>query len=481
METPILKRTKIICTIGPASENRETLTALMNAGMNAARLNFSHGTHDEQKDKIDLIKSVREELSLPIPIILDTKGPEIRTGKFENGGIILEEGQKFFIYTDDRIGNQESCSASYEGMLSDVKIGDKVLIDDGLIQLTVTDISGDRLTTVADNGGEIKDNKGINLPGVHINLPAITDKDKKDILFGISQGIDFVAASFTRSSGDVLFLRYFLDENDGKNVKIISKIENREGVDNIASIISESDGIMVARGDLGVEIPPEEVPLIQKDIISKCNRAGKFVITATQMLDSMIHNPRPTRAEVADVANAILDGTDVVMLSGETASGNYPVEAVEMMTNVALSAEEGIDYDGKIRQFRKTLDRTVTNVTCFAACSSAEAIKASAIIVPTLKGYSAAIMSGFRPKSPIIAFSPNKEVVRQLALFWGLFPHYIEYMNDAERFFNSVIRKTRREGKIQDGDYIVLSAGLPLGQSAHTNMVRIHQVGVEYE
>lgn len=472
-----MKRTKIICTIGPTSEDKETLKSLMEAGMNAARLNFSHGSHEEQKEKMDMVKELRDELDLPIPIILDTKGPEIRTGDFENDGIELKEGDKLTITTEDVIGNEKLISVTYEELPNDVSPGDRILIDDGLIELTVNKVSDNIIETTVNNGGRVGNKKGINVPGVHVNLPSITDRDKNDILLGINQGVDFIAASFIRTGEDVAYLRKFLDDNGGQGISIISKIENKEGIDHIDDIIENSDGIMVARGDMGVEIPPEDVPLIQKKIIKKCNRERKFVITATQMLDSMMRNPRPTRAEVADVANAILDGTDAVMLSGETANGKYPLESVEMMYNVAISVEKGIDFRGKLRKRRSDMEDSVTNAIGYATCSSAESLEAAAIITPTTSGYTARMMASFRPESPIFAFSTNEKVVRQLGLVWGVVPNNHEYIESADVFFDSVIDATKKKDLIKDGDVIILTAGLPLGIGGKTNMMRINTVG----
>lgn len=472
-----MNKTKIICTIGPACEDKETMKKLMEAGMNGARLNFSHGNHDEQKIKMDLIKEVREELRLPIPIILDTKGPEIRTGDFKNGEAELKEGQEFRITTDNVLGDEKMCSTTYLDIAGDVSQGDRILIDDGLIELTVDRVENNEIVTVVNNGGTVKNKKGINIPGVHVNLLSITENDKKDILFGISQNVDFIAASFIRTGRDVEYLRKFLNDNAGESLRIISKIENKEGIDNIDDIIDASDGIMVARGDMGVEIPAEDVPLIQKSIIRKCNMKGKFVITATQMLDSMIRNPRPTRAEVADVANAVLDGTDAIMLSGETAAGKYPVESVEMMVNVSKSAEKGIDYDGIIKKHRARMESSLTNTIGFATCSSAESLGAAAIIAPTTSGYTARVMSSFRPQCPIISFSTSRRVMRRLSLVWGVIPYYHEYMDAADIFFANVVKESKNEGLIKDGDIIVLTAGLPLGIGGTTNMMRIMTVG----
>ncbi|MDR3296349.1 MAG: pyruvate kinase [Clostridiales Family XIII bacterium] len=478
MET---KRTKLICTIGPASEDRELLREMMFAGMNAARLNFSHGTHPDHKAKIDLIKELREEIKLPVAVILDTKGPEIRTGVFEGGSAELSEGQKFTIVTEELTGNAGICSTSYADLVKDVSVGDRILIDDGLIELCVDETLPDRIVCTVHNGGQIKDHKSINLPGVYVNLPAMSDRDKDDIEFGIQENVDFIAASFIRKAADVLEIRKFLAALGGQKIKIIAKIENMEGVENIDEIIEVSDGVMVARGDLGVEIPPEKVPLIQKDIIRKCNDVGKFVITATQMMDSMIRNPRPTRAEVADVANAILDGTDVVMLSGETASGKYPLEAVKMMVDVALSAEGAISHSRFVRERRGGVpDTSVTNAIGFCTVNSADSLKAKAIVIPTSSGKTAYTVSKYRPRSPIIAFSMDEQSVRQLSLIWGVTAFHMERFSDQQDFFRAVIRHCMESKLVAEGDIIVLTAGIPLGISGNTNMLRIHEIGHEF-
>jgi pyruvate kinase len=478
MGTAVQKRTKLICTIGPACSQRDTLKQMMLTGMNAARLNFSHGTHPEHKTVMDLIKEIREELELPIPIILDTKGPEIRTGGFENGSAELVEGSKFTIKTEETLGNASVCSTSYEGFAGDVKPGDRILIDDGLIGLRIDAVAdGDVLCTV-ENGGTIKDHKSINLPGAIVRLPAISGKDKEDLEFGIREGVDFIAASFIRKAQDVRDIRKYLDLLGGQGIKIISKIENREGVDNITEIIDASDGIMVARGDLGVEIPPEEVPLIQKDIIKHCNELGKFVITATQMMDSMIRNPRPTRAEVADVANAILDGTDATMLSGETASGKYPLEAVNMMVHVAQSAESAIVHSRFFRERRDSLKGDMTNVIGDSTVRCAETLNAKAIVTPSTAGKTALMISKHRPPTLIIAFSTNRQVVRQLSLVWGVSAYYLERLDDQTDFFRTIISRCIKLELVVEGDIIVLTAGVPLGVSGKTNMLRIHEIGM---
>jgi pyruvate kinase len=367
---------------------------------------------------------------------------------------------------------------TYKGLIRDVSLGDKLLIDDGLIGLTVKEIKDDKIITNVDNGGTVKNNKSINLPGTHINLPSLTDKDREDIKFGIENGVDFIASSFTRSGDDVARLRSFMDATEnGGDIKIISKIENIEGIENIDEIIATSDGIMVARGDLGVEIASELVPSVQKEIIQKCNKAGKFVITATQMLDSMMRNPRPTRAEVADVANAIYDGTDCVMLSGETASGEYPLEAVQMMTRICKVTESEVDYEKHVQIRRSKLENSVYNSIGLAACSAAENLSAKAILAPTSSGYTASIMSAFRPSKPIIAFAMNPRIVRKMALYWGVKPYLCEYMDEIESFFNHIISIAKKKNDIEDGDLSILVVGLPLGTGAKTNTVRIHTVG----
>ncbi|MDR2087751.1 MAG: pyruvate kinase [Clostridiales Family XIII bacterium] len=471
------KRTKLICTIGPACTDKEILRNMMLAGMNAARLNFSHGSYPDHKEKIDLIKELRAELGLPIAVILDTKGPEIRTGTFAGGSAELKEGQSFTIVTEDCVGNAECCSTSYEALARIVKPGDRVLIDDGLIGLTVDESDGVRVRCTVHNGGTVKDRKSINLPGVHLDLPALSDRDRDDIEFGIEQEVDFIAASFVRTASDVQEIRKFLAVLGGQQIKIISKIENREGVDNIDEIIAASDGVMVARGDLGVEIPPEEVPLIQKEIIRRCNSNGKFVITATQMMDSMIRNPRPTRAEVADVANAVLDGTDVIMLSGETASGKYPLEAVKMMVDVAVAAEGAIGHSRLYRDRRNGRVHDVTGVIGFCTVNSADSLRAKAIVTPTSSGNTALMISKHRPKSKIIAFSLNDRVVRQLSLVWGVTAYRMERLDDQQEFFRDVIRHCMRLKLMNEGDIIVITAGVPLGISGGTNMLRIHEIG----
>ncbi|HHZ00046.1 MAG TPA: pyruvate kinase, partial [Tissierellia bacterium] len=418
-----MRKTKIVCTIGPSSTDEETFKDLVLNGLNVARLNFSHGTHEEHKGKIDTIKKVREELKAPIAIMLDTKGPEIRIRDFETGQAELKKGQEFILTTREIPGNENMVSVTYDQFARDIKPGDEILIDDGLILMEAVEIIGDTdVKCLVKNGGVLKNKKGINVPGVQINLPALTDRDISDIRFGIEQGIDYIAASFIRKKDDVSQIRRVIEEENASHIMIISKIENRQGVENLDEIIEASDGIMIARGDLGVEIPAEEVPLVQKMIIGKCNQAGKPVITATQMLDSMIRNPRPTRAEVSDVATAIFEGTDAIMLSGETASGSYPVEAVKTMVRIALMIESSLDYKEILKSKSPASNCSITDSISYATCKSSLDLRAAAVISATTSGYTAANVSRYRPAAPIIAATPSEQVMRKLALYWGVYP-----------------------------------------------------------
>lgn len=473
-----MKKTKIVCTIGPASEKEEVLKELFLNGLNVARLNFSHGTHEEHKAKIDTIKKLREEMDLPIGIMLDTKGPEIRIGTFNVDEIELNDGDIFTLTTKDIVGDKTKVYVSYEGLPKDVKEGNRILIDDGLVELVVEEIVDETdIKCKVLNGGTLKDHKGVNVPNVSINLPPITEKDINDIKFGIENDIDFIAASFIRKASDVLEIRKILEENNGEHIEIISKIENQEGVDNIEEIIEASDGIMVARGDLGVEIQTEEIPLIQKRIIKKCNIAGKPVITATQMLDSMIRNPRPTRAEVTDVANAILDGSDAIMLSGETAAGKYPLEAIKTMYNIATKTEESIDYMEILKAKSIVKDVTTTNAISKATCTTAEDLEASAIITATSSGYTSKAISRFRPRAPIIAATTTKRVMRKLSLVWGVHPVQSLKSNITDEVIDRSIHSAMEKGYIKEGDLIVITAGIPVGVSGTTNLIKVHTVG----
>lgn len=468
------KKTKIVCTIGPASESAETLKQLIDEGMNVCRLNFSHGSYDEHQVRIDTIKKVRNEVKRPIAILLDTKGPEIRTGNFNKDEVTLNAGQKFTITMDDVVGDETKCTVSYKELVDDVNVNDRILIDDGLIELIVLSKDKKDILCEVKNTGIVKNKKGVNVPNVKINLPAITQKDKEDIIFGIKNDIDYIAASFVRKASDVLAIREVLENNGGQSIKIISKIESQEGVDNIDEILEVSDGIMVARGDLGVEIPTEEIPMVQKEIIKKCNSLSKYVITATQMLDSMMRNPRPTRAEVTDVANAIFDGTDAIMLSGETAAGKYPVEAVKTMAKIARATEESFDYELILRQKKAFMQPTITNAISHATCTTAMDLKAKAIITATSGGYTARMVSSYRPFAPIIASTNDEKTYRQMSLYWGVFAILNTESGSAEDVIDSSIQLSLEKNAIDAGDLVVITAGVPVGKSGTTNLLRVH-------
>ena len=472
------KKTKIVCTLGPASDSEEVLTQLVENGLNVCRFNFSHGDHAEQKVRMDTAKKVREKLNVPVALLLDTKGPEIRTGNFADPEVFLEEGSKFIITMADVIGNKEMCTVSYKGLAEDVVEGDTILIDDGLVGLKVENVVGEEIHCVVENSGIVKNHKGVNVPGVKINLPALTPKDISDIEFGITQGIDFIAASFVRKASDVLAIREVLENNNATDIQIISKIENQEGVDNLDEILQVSDGLMVARGDLGVEIPTEDIPIVQKQMIKKCNALGKPVITATQMLDSMIRNPRPTRAEVTDVANAIYDGTDAIMLSGETAAGKYPVEAVKVMAAIAKRIEETLDYDTILRS--KGLNNTnVTDAISYATCTTAKSLTASGIVTSTSSGYTARMVSKFRPKTPIIAATPNERTSRQLSLSWGVYTVMCEQAENTDDLIDNSIEASKNEGYIHEGELVVITTGVPTGVSGTTNLIKVQVISEE--
>jgi pyruvate kinase len=473
-----MKKTKIVCTIGPASENKAVMRELVDNGMNIIRLNFSHGDFAEHLPRINTLKELREETGKPLAILLDTKGPEIRTGKFGVDVVNLVEGQEFTLTTLEYLGDQNKCQVSYKGLAQDVKPGDKILIDDGLIGLEVKETTETDVKCVVQNAGPVKNHKGINVPGVSIKLPAITEKDVNDIIFGIQNGIDFVAASFIRKAADVIAIRKVLEDNGGHDIQIISKIENQEGVDNLDEILEVSDGLMVARGDLGVEIPMEQVPLVQKEMIRKCNKVGKPVITATQMLDSMIRNPRPTRAETTDVANAILDGTDAIMLSGETAAGKYPVEAVKTMATIA-QATEGILCHEKILKAgaKGSFDDGVTFAVSHATCDTALDLNAAAIITATSSGFTARKISKFRPKSPIIAACTSEKVRRRLAMVWGVESIKVEDAESSDALFERAISKAKDNNMVKSGDLVVITAGVPVGVAGATNIMKVHIVG----
>jgi pyruvate kinase len=473
-----MKKTKIVCTIGPASESKDVFEQLVINGLDVARLNFSHGNHEEHEQRINTIKEVRWGLDKSVAILLDTKGSEIRTGKFKDGEVELVEGQSFTITTRDVLGDNTICNISYDGLPEDVDEGDTILIDDGLVGLRVRKIVSDTdIECIVENGGVISNNKGVNVPGVKLNLPAVTEKDRLDIKFGIEKDVDFIAASFIRKASDVLAIREILEDNDVHHIQIISKIENQEGLDNIDEIIKMSDGIMIARGDLGVEIPTEEIPLAQKEIIKKCNKAGKPVITATQMLDSMIRNPRPTRAEVTDVANAIFDGTDAIMLSGETAAGKYPVEAVKIMSDIAKRAEMAIDYEGLLRVKAVEKETLVTDAISYATCRIAADLGASAILTATATGFTARMVSKFRPAVIIIAVVTSEHVRRRLSLSWGVHTVLTKQLHSTDEIIAVSVDKALKAGLINSGDLVVITAGVPVGASGTTNLIKVHTVG----
>jgi len=452
-----MRKTKIVCTIGPASDNYETLKEMMKAGMNVARLNFSHGTYEEQKKKADLIKKLREELNLPVALLLDTKGPEIRTGTF-NEKVILNDNDTFTLCNEDIIGDNTRVSVSYKELYNDVKIKDTILIDDGLINLEVTNIDNKDIICKVINGGELSNNKSINVPNLKLNLPSLTEKDIADINFAIENGFDYIAASFVRKVDDVLAIRNILKEKNNTHIKIISKIENREGIDNFDAILKASDGIMVARGDLGVEIPMEEVPVVQKIMIKKTYSQGKVVITATQMLDSMINSPSPTRAEVSDVANAIFDGTSAIMLSGETANGKHPVKCIEVMNKIALSTENSIDYwkRYKVRDFSSNNFEFIIN---HSLCLSAMNMNAKAIFCYTKTTDTPRILSSFTPKCPIYALTSNKDVFNQLSLVWNIKPMLLDTEYEPKKMIFDGILKTKENKELNIGDIVMIAGG----------------------
>lgn len=474
-----MKKTKIVATLGPSTSDIEVIKALIKAGVDGARLNFSHGSHDSHGQMIDKLKQAREELKKPVALILDTKGPEIRLKSFKDGSALLEAGKTFTITTDEVEGSAKKVSTTYKGFPQDMKAGDKILLDDGLIELKVKEVKGNDIICIIINGGTIKDNKGVNVPDTYINLPSLTERDIEDIKFGIKMGIDYVAASFIRSAEDVKEIRRVLEKNGGDKIRIISKIENREGVKNFDAILSASDGIMVARGDMGVEINPEEVPVIQKELIRKSNIKGKLVITATQMLESMIHNPRPTRAEANDVANAIFDGTDCVMLSGETAGGKYPVQAVEMMARIAFVTEGAIDYHQTINSHKivSESDTSITDAIAYAACTISSDLKAAAIATATNSGFTARMVSKFRPDCPIIALTEKEGIGRHLNLYWGVTPVFCRDFGSNEEVTNKVLKSAENLEMAQTGDSIVIVAGFPIGIAGTTNTIKVSTVG----
>ena len=486
----MLRKTKIVCTLGPSTDDEKVLRRLIEEGMNVARFNFSHGSHEEQMGRLKMLRKLRDELKRPVAALLDTKGPEIRLREFTEGKVELESGQTFTLTTEEIVGDVNRVSITYKDLPQDIKSGDRILIDDGLIGLEVkkiqpvagakTDADGklpmDIICTVL-NGGVVSNKKGVNVPNVELSMPYISEKDYSDIVFAVENDYDFIAASFVRTADDVLAIRRILEEKGGEDIHIIAKIENMQGVQNIDEIIRVSDGIMVARGDMGVEIPLEDVPVIQKMIIKKVCGAGKVVITATQMLDSMMKHPRPTRAEATDVANAIYDETSAIMLSGETAAGMYPIEAVQTMVRIAVRTEQDINYVQRFKQREVMSNPDVTNAISHATCTMAGDLNAAAIITVSKSGRTARMISKYRPVSPIIGGCLTEKVYRQLGLSWGVAPLLLEEKNNAEELFDYAVDTAEKAKVIEKGDVVVLTAGVPLGVSGTTNLIKVQVAG----
>lgn len=475
----MFRKTKIVSTIGPASESVEKLTQLIESGMNVARLNFSHGDFDEHGARITNIRAASKAVGKTVAILLDTKGPEIRTGSLKGGECYLEKGSTAYVSMKDIEGDAERFSVTYSGLINDVHPGSKILLDDGLVELQVEEVDkeNEEIKTTVLNNGPLKNKKGVNVPNVSVNLPGITDKDAKDIEFGIEQGVDFIAASFVRRASDVLEIKELLEKHNANHIQIIPKIENQEGVDNIDEILEVSDGLMVARGDLGVEIPAEDVPLVQKQLIRKCNKAGKPVITATQMLDSMQRNPRPTRAEASDVANAIFDGTDAIMLSGETAAGDYPVEAVQTMHNIASKTETGLNHVSLLQDRSKHSDMTITDAISQSVTHTAINLDAAAIVTPTESGHTARMISKYRPKAPIVAITSDEEVNRKLSLVWGVYAVMGPRAYSTDDMLDVAVERSLASGLADRGDRVIITGGVPVGESGTTNLMKVHVIG----
>ncbi|WP_298025072.1 pyruvate kinase [uncultured Dysosmobacter sp.] len=469
-----MRKTKIVCTLGPATDREGVLREMLEAGMNVARFNFSHGTHAEHKARLEALKALREEMDLPVAAMLDTKGPEIRLKSFENGSVHLTGGTEFTLTTEDIVGDETRCAITYADLPGDVKAGDTILLDDGLVRLTVLETTAHSIRCRVENDGTMKNNKGVNVPNVRLSMPYMSQRDRDDILFGVEQGFDYIAASFVRTAADVREIRGLLDKA-GSNIRIIAKIENQEGVSNLPDILAVADGIMVARGDMGVEIDFTEIPIIQKDMIAQCVACGKPVITATQMLDSMMENPRPTRAEITDVANAIYDGTSAIMLSGETAAGKYPVEAVHTMDAIARRTEANIDYGKPVKNSGRRL--SITAATAHAACTTALDIGADAILTVSQRGVTAQMVSRFRPSTTVVALLLDPQVQRQMALYWGVEPLTMPYASSTDELVDFAVQAAEEAGLVKQGDLVVVTAGVPVGVAGTTNMIRVHQVG----
>ncbi|GGF06229.1 pyruvate kinase [Halobacillus andaensis] len=475
----MIRKTKIVSTIGPASESVEILTDLINSGMNVARLNFSHGDFEEHGARIKNIREAASVTGKTVAILLDTKGPEIRTGELKGGEAYLEKGNTAYVSMENIQGDAERFSVTYPGLINDVHPGSKILLDDGLVELQVEEVLKDQneIKTTVLNNGLLKNKKGVNVPNVSVNLPGITEKDAKDIEFGIEQDVDFIAASFVRRASDVLEIKELLEKNNAGHIQIIPKIENQEGVDNIDDILEVSDGLMVARGDLGVEIPPEDVPLVQKQLIRKCNKAGKPVITATQMLDSMQRNPRPTRAEASDVANAIFDGTDAIMLSGETAAGDYPREAVQTMSNIATKTETGLNYKAILDERSKHSDMTITDAISQSVTHTAINLQVNAVVTPTESGHTARMISKYRPQAPIVAITSSERVNRKLSLVWGVYAVMGPQSESTDDMLDVAVDRGLASGIVSRGDRVIITGGVPVGESGTTNLMKVHVIG----
>ena len=477
-----MKKTKVVCTMGPNTNDRELLKKLIENGMDVARFNFSHGDHEEQKSRMDLLKELRQELNTNTAILLDTKGPEIRTGVLKGGKrIMLKAGEQFTLTTEEIEGDESKVSITYEGLVQDVDAGRVILIDDGLIELKVVGKSEKEIFCEVINGGELGERKGVNVPNVAVRLPAITEKDKDDIRFGVEQGIDFIAASFVRNAECVLEIKAYLKELGAPYVPIIAKVENAEGIKNIDETIRAADGVMVARGDLGVEIPAEEVPYLQKMIIQKCNMNFKTVITATQMLDSMMRNPRPTRAEVTDVANAVYDGTDAVMLSGETAQGKYPLEALQMMVHIIQNTEQHLDYEGMLEKTGGHLKSGVSSAIGYSSVLAASNLNAKCIITPSVSGATARVVSNLRPRQVILGVTPNERTLRRMSIYWGVKPIKSQAFNTTDDICDGAIELAKVKQFVETGEIVVITAGIPSPnvkkeRSATSNMMRIATV-----
>ena len=471
-----MRKTKIICTMGPSTEKGDTLKKLIEAGMNVARMNFSHGDFDEHGGRLKSLRKYSKELGLPVAALLDTKGPEIRLGEFEAGRVELKEGQEFTLTARDILGTEKEVSITYKQLPKDVKPGSSILLDDGLIGLEVKEVSGDDIVCTVMNGGPVSNHKGVNVPGTDLSMDYLSEKDKADLIWGAENDVDFIAASFVREAADVIAIRDLLKAHGGEKIQIIAKIENEQGVRNIDGILEAADGIMVARGDMGVEIPGEEVPVVQKNLIKKANQAGKIVVTATQMLDSMIKNPRPTRAEATDVANAIYDGTVAIMLSGETAAGAYPVEALKTMVKIAERTEKDINYRRRFFENDRKANPDVTDAICHATCTTALDLKAKAIISVTKSGRSAKMVSRYKPDCDIVACAMDEKVCRQLNLAWGVTPLLLDEQKEVFDLFDEAVAVAAKEKGLQKGDTVVITSGVPIGMSGTTNMLKVQTV-----